>query len=629
MPESSPDPKFEKLGVARAGRSDARGSLASNGSSGASPGAGSLAGSVEGAGAAGSSGRGGGTLVVASDWNRVAELFGPLKLKPDHLKRFPLTEGSDNEPWDVLLSMLAIDEHQALELLSKRTGLPYLSDPRLSESAARFFERVPPDVARQHQVAGMESDGHAMTIATAQPMLPSVFAMIEDLLDMPVHLVLSPRAGVANLINRGYEQRQDLVTEIVEEMPLDERAIASAAGAAGQSNDLLQLARQTPVIRLVNMILFEALRRRASDIHVHPQENKLVIRFRIDGMLFDAFSPPLSLAPAISSRLKVMTELDIANRHSPQDGYTSVRIGSRKVDIRFSCIPTVYGERLVLRLLDQSTTQLSLDQLGMTPGMQTQLIDLIDHPTGIILVTGPTGSGKTTTLYAALSRIDRGSRNVMTIEDPVEYHLDGISQMQVNVKRGVTFATGLRALLRQDPDVILVGEIRDPETGQLAIQASLTGHLVLATLHTNDAPSAIPRLIDIGLEPYLVTSSLLAVLAQRLVRKTCKVCGGRGRLHPAGSNGQEAAGPLHEPLLAPHDAAQCENCFGTGFKGRLAVYEIMRMDDELRKLTSQNADAVTLYNAAMRAGFHPMRYDAKGKIERGLTTEAEVFRVLH
>lgn len=539
---------------------------------------------------------------------RISQLFGPFPVKADQLRQFPTIDGSDEEPWDVLLSMLAIDEHHGLELLSKRTGLAYIAEPRPHESGAKFYELVPPDVARAKLVAGLESDGSCMTVATAQPMQPATFTMIEDLLGMPVRIVLTPRASVANLINRGYEQRQDLVTEIIEEMPLDERAIASAAAQAGQATDLLQLARQTPVIRLVNMILFEALRRRASDIHVHPQESKLIIRFRIDGMLVDAFSPPISLAPAISSRLKVMTELDIANRHTPQDGHTSVRVGSRKVDIRFSCIPTVYGERLVLRLLDQTATQLSLDEIGMTRNMQAQLLDLIERPNGIILVTGPTGSGKTTTLYAALSRIDRASRNVMTIEDPVEYHLEGISQMQVNVKRGVTFAVGLRSLLRQDPDVILVGEIRDAETAQLAIQASLTGHLVLATLHTNDAPSAIPRLVDIGTEPYLITSSLLATLAQRLLRRTCQACAGAGTTQAGG---------------------RCEVCFGMGYKGRLAAYEIMAMNDELRQLTSARVDAVTLYDAAKRAGFKPMRDDAMEKVKMGLTDEAEVYRVLH
>ncbi len=541
---------------------------------------------------------------------QLAEQLGGLRLTPDQLRVYRQAEGSDTDPWDVMLSMLAMDEQQALTKMAERTGLEFRLEPRLQESSSKFYETIDPDLARQQNVAGLESDGHVMTVATAQPLQPAVFGMLEDELGLPLRLVLSPRAAVANLINRGYEQRGDLVTEIIEEMPLDASAIESVAAGMSSSTDLLSLARQTPVIRLVNMILFEALRRRASDIHVHPQENKLVIRFRVDGMLLDVFSPPMSLAAAISSRLKVMTELDIANRHSPQDGHTSVRIGQKKIDIRLSCIPTVYGERIVLRLLDQTQTQLSLDQIGMAKKMQAQLMDFIDRPNGMILVTGPTGSGKTTTLYAALGGIDRTSRNVMTIEDPVEYHLEGISQMQVNPKRGVTFANGLRALLRQDPDVILVGEIRDQETAQLAIQASLTGHLVLATLHTNDAPSAIPRLIDIGLEPYLITSSLMAVLAQRLVRRTCTVCGGSGR----------SATELGEV---------CEACFGAGYRGRLAVYEIMTMTDDLRRLTAEHADGVTLYAAAVNGGFIPMRADGADKIAMGVTDQAEVYRVLH
>ncbi|QKK09864.1 MAG: type II/IV secretion system protein [Planctomycetota bacterium] len=557
---------------------------------------------------------GGGGAITLDESAHLAEQLGGLKLTPDQLRVFRHAEGSDTEPWDVMLSLLAMDEQQALTKLGERTGLPFINEPRLQESSSNFYESVPPELARQQHVAGLSSDGHSMTVVTAQPLQPAVFNIIEDLVGMPLRIALTPRAAVANLINRGYEQRGDLVTEIIEEMPLDASAIESVAAGVSSSTDLLGLARQTPVIRLVNMILFEALRRRASDIHVHPQESKLVIRFRVDGMLHDVFSPPMSLAAAISSRMKVMTELDIANRHSPQDGHTSVRIGQKKIDIRLSCIPTVYGERLVLRLLDQSQTQLSLDQIGMGKKMQARLMDLVDRPTGMILVTGPTGSGKTTSLYAALGSIDRTSRNVMTIEDPVEYHLEGISQMQVNVKRGVTFATGLRALLRQDPDVILVGEIRDQETAQLAIQASLTGHLVLATLHTNDAPSAIPRLIDIGLEPYLITSSLLAVLAQRLVRRTCKVCDGSGQ-------DPETRGSGH--------TEKCENCFGTGYRGRLAVYEIMAMTDELRRLTGERADGVTLYETAQAAGFEPMRVDAGEKVAQGFTDQAEVYRVLH
>lgn len=530
--------------------------------------------------------------IVADDFHAVAEHFGSLGLTADQLRTIAAAEGGDEHPWDLMIQLMGADEQTALEALSRRTGLPFEAEPVLDESANGFYEHVDPGFARTHMIAGIRSDGQAMTIAVAQPMQPSVLALLEDQIRMPAEIMLAPRAAVASLINRGYERRGDLVEEIVEEMPLDASAIETAAGAVGRQTDLLALARQTPVIRLVNMILFEALRRRASDIHIHPMESRLVIRLRVDGMLTDAFSPPLSLAPAISSRLKVMTELDIANRHSPQDGQTTVRIGSKKVDIRLSVIPTIYGERIVLRLLDQSQTQLSLDALGMDKKLQEQLMDMVDRPNGMVLVTGPTGSGKTTTLYAALDHIDRGTRNVMTIEDPVEYRLEGISQMQVNPKRGVTFATGLRALLRQDPDVILVGEIRDHETAQLAVQASLTGHLVLATLHTNDAPSAIPRLIDIGLEHYLVTSSLMGVLAQRLVRR-------------------------------------CDPDKPGEYKGRLAVHELMRVTDTIRRLTAQNADAVTINQAAVDEGFEPMRVDAMRKAEMGLTDQSEVFRVLH
>ena len=554
-----------------------------------------------------------GALGPARDWPRIGQLLGDLAPKAEQLKAFPDLPGSDTEPWDVLLGLLAVDEFTGLQRLAARTGLTFQAEPRLTESSAPFYEIIPPSVARQHQVAGVSTDGSVVFVATSQPFQPAIVSMLEEKLGAPVRLILSPRGAVTNLINRGYEQRQDLVTEIVEEMPLDQRAIESAAGSVKGSTDLLQLARQTPVIRLVNMILFEALRRRASDIHVHPMETKLVIRFRIDGMLVDAFSPPLALAPAISSRLKVMTELDIANRHSPQDGHTSVRVGNRKVDIRFSAVPTVYGERLVMRLLDQTQTKLSLDEVGMSKEMQVTLVDLINRPTGIILVTGPTGSGKTTTLYGALGRVDRNARNVMTVEDPVEYHLEGISQTQVNVKRGVTFAAGLRSLLRQDPDVILVGEIRDNETAQLAVQASLTGHLVLATLHTNDAPSAIARMLDIGIEPYLLTSTLLAAIAQRLVRRVCKDCYGTGfDPHPVAGKGQQ----------------RCERCFGTGYYGRVAVYEIMRMTEELRELAGRRANAIEIDRAAKASGFKTMADDAREKIAKGLTTQAEIDRVL-
>jgi len=552
-----------------------------------------------------------GAQAASEQARRLAGLFAPLPLRPEQLEGFSRLPGAEEEPWDLLLSSAGVDEHAALEAIAQRTGLAYEPEPRRDETAERFYELVPAGFARATLIAGLGVDEEgAMRVATAQPLQPAAFSRLEQLLGQPVRLVLAPRAQVGDLINRGYEAQQgDLVAEIVEDMPLDEREIERAAGSIGKATDLLQLARQTPVIRLVNMILFEALRRRASDVHIHPLENRLVIRFRVDGMLVDAFSPPLSLAAAISSRLKVMGELDIANRHSPQDGQTTVRIGPRKIDIRISCVPTIFGERIVLRLLDQSQTQLTLDALGMTPAMQAELVELVERPTGMILVTGPTGSGKTTTLYAALERVDRDSRNVMTIEDPVEYHLDRIGQVQVNPKRGVTFASGLRSLLRQDPDVILVGEIRDEETAHLAVQASLTGHLVLATLHTNDAPSAVSRLQDIGVEPYLIASSLLAVFGQRLLRRVCVSCQGAGQ-----------------------DAAQqrrCDACLGTGYAGRVAIFELMHVTDALRSLITGAADAAALRSQAIADGMAPMLEDARAKVEQGLTTESEVRRVLH
>ncbi|MEM1166429.1 MAG: GspE/PulE family protein [Planctomycetota bacterium] len=527
-----------------------------------------------------------------------AEVFAPLGVTADHAARFAHTQGADDEPWDVLLTATATDEHAGLTAIAERYGLEYEEEPSLEDSAEVFYEHVPAGLARRHHIAGLSlnKESGVLRVATATPLQPAVFSALERLVDLPIELVLVPRAAVGNIINRGYEQRQDLVTEIVEDIPFDESAFEQASSSLEGATDLLSLARQGPVIRLVNMILFEALRRKASDVHIHPLESKLLIRFRVDGMLVDAYSPPLSLAPAISSRLKVMAELDIANRHAPQDGQAVVRIGSRKIDIRMSCIPTIFGERLVLRLLDQNATKLDLDALGMSARIKEPFLELVERPNGIILVTGPTGSGKTTTLYAALEQIDRMQRNVMTIEDPVEYHVDGVAQMQVNVKRGVTFAAGLRSLLRQDPDVILVGEIRDQETAQLAVQASLTGHLVLATLHTNDAPSAISRLQDIGIEAYLISSSLLAVLAQRLVRKLV-----------SGTEGD------------PH---------GPRFAGRLAIHELMLMDDALRDAATRTGDAVALKKLAIERGMQPMIVDGSDKVVSGMTTELELRRVL-
>jgi general secretion pathway protein E len=372
--------------------------------------------------------------------------------------------------------------------------------------------------------------------------------------------------------------------------------------------DLLEAANDAPIIRMLNALLTQAAKDGASDIHIEPYERSSAVRFRVDGTLREVVNPNKALHAALISRLKIMAELDIAEKRLPQDGRISLRIGGRAVDVRVSTLPSSHGERAVLRLLDKGEAKFTLESLGMSGDVLSAFDRLIRQPHGILLVTGPTGSGKTTTLYASLGRVDTASTNVLTVEDPVEYELAGIGQTQVNPKIDLTFAKALRAILRQDPDVIMIGEIRDFETAQIAIQASLTGHLVLATLHTNDAPSAVTRLTDMGVEPFLLSSSLLGVLAQRLVRKLCAQCkkvDARGRYHPVG----------------------CAACGHTGYKGRTGVYELMAADDKVRALIHGRAAESQLFVAAEAAGLRSMREDGERLVAEGVTSPEEVLRV--
>lgn len=366
-----------------------------------------------------------------------------------------------------------------------------------------------------------------------------------------------------------------------------------------QIEDLLESADDAPIIRMLNALLTQAVREHASDIHIEPYELHSSVRFRIDGTLREVVQPNRALHAALISRLKIMAELDIAEKRLPQDGRIGLRLGGRSVDVRVSTLPSAHGERAVLRLLDKSDGVLSLEAIGMQGQTLQRFERLIQQPHGIVLVTGPTGSGKTTTLYAALTRLDAQRLNIMTVEDPIEYELPGIGQTQVNTKIDLTFATALRAILRQDPDVIMIGEIRDRETAQIAIQASLTGHLVLATLHTNDAPSAVTRLVDMGVEPFLLSSSLLGVLAQRLVRKVCPTCAGAG----------------------------CEACGSTGYHGRTGLFELMVVDEPLRALIHERAPEAALREHALANGMVPLRHAGDALVAQGLTTAEEVWRV--
>ncbi len=403
-------------------------------------------------------------------------------------------------------------------------------------------------------------------------------------------------------LSRAYAANDGGAAQVVGEVE-DEIDLSRLMQDLPAVEDLLESRDDAPIIRMINALLTQAAREGASDIHIEPAEQSLVVRFRVDGTLRDVVRPKKALHAALISRIKIMAQLDIAEKRLPQDGRIALRVAGRPVDVRVSTLPTGYGERAVLRLLDKEVGRLNLSRLGMAEDTLAHFDRLIHRPHGIVLVTGPTGSGKTTTLYAALSRLDSLTTNVMTVEDPIEYHLDGIGQTQVNPRIELTFAKALRAILRQDPDVIMIGEIRDAETAQIAVQASLTGHLVLATLHTNDAVSAATRLIDMGIEPYLLASSLLGVLSQRLMRRCCSVCGG------------------------PDHAASCNACGQSGYQGRTGVYELLEVDDGLRSRIHGRAAEADLRDLAIAQGMRTLREDGERWVRSGMTTAEELLRV--
>jgi general secretion pathway protein E len=398
--------------------------------------------------------------------------------------------------------------------------------------------------------------------------------------------------------------------------------LSSVATEFEKPKDILGLTEEAPIIRLLNALLQEAVKERASDIHIEPYEKELEVRIRVDGMLHRALSPPKIIQDALISRVKIMSNLDIAEKRLPQDGKIRLLIGGKDIDVRVSVIPTIHGERAVLRLLDRRQGLIGLWEVGLDKEEERLLEELLLRPNGILLVTGPTGSGKTTTLYAAINRIHSEDKNIITVEDPVEYQLKGIGQIQVNPKVGLTFASGLRSILRQDPDVIMVGEIRDMETAEIAIQASLTGHLVLSTLHTNDAPSAVIRLIDMGVEPFLVSSSVAGILAQRLVRVICPLC--KESYMPSSTE----LSYFNEPLPAGLWRGRgCEKCKGSGYTGRTGIFELLVPDNAMRQMIAEKADAQGIREAAAKKGMRPLRADGLDKASAGITTLEEVLRV--
>jgi general secretion pathway protein E len=458
-----------------------------------------------------------------------------------------------------------------------------------------------------------------VTIATADPLNPIVLDDFRQSTGLGVKVVVSPLEAILEAIDRTYDGASTPLQRIVEGME-DERT-----GEGDEDvNHLRDMAFEAPVVRLVNLLIENAIALEASDIHVEPFEDTLRIRYRIDGILYDQEAPPRRLQAAVTSRIKIMAEMNIAERRLPQDGRIRVTLHGRRVDIRVSTVPTVHGESIVMRLLDRSTVFLPLERLGFAPDTQRLFEVLIKKPHGIFLVTGPTGSGKTTTLYGALDKINSADRKILTVEDPVEYQLKGVNQIPVKAKIGLTFASGLRHIVRQDPDVILVGEIRDLETAEIAIQAALTGHLVFSTLHTNDAPGAITRLQDMGVEPYLLSSVLEGVLAQRLVRRICSAC-----RTPESPNAADlhALGVTPAPGLVLFRGKGCDECRNTGYRGRTGIYELFVITEEVRSLVLRRVSTGEIRRHAVAHGMVTLRQDGWRKACEGVTTVDEVLRV--
>ena len=519
---------------------------------------------------------------------------------------------------EALVALGAVRAENVLRALARQQGLPFLGRDELP-SPLPIVKNLSPKYLRQYAVCPVSVEGGVLTVATAEPLNPVVADDLRQSTGLAVKVVVSPADAILEAIDRTYDGAASPLQRIVEGME-DER------GAEGEEdvNQLRDMAFEAPVVRLVNLLIENAIGAEASDIHIEPFEDTLRIRYRLDGILFEQEAPPRRLQAAVTSRIKLMAEMNIAERRLPQDGRIRVTLRDRRVDIRVSTIPTVHGESIVMRLLDRQSVFLSLEKLGFAPAMLGRFEALIKRPHGIILVTGPTGSGKTTTLYGALDKINSPDRKIITVEDPVEYQLKGVNQIPVKPKIGLTFATGLRHIVRQDPDVILIGEIRDLETAEIAIQASLTGHLVFSTLHTNDAPGAITRLQDMGVEPYLVASTLEAVLAQRLVRRICAAC----RVSDTPSAADLSALGLEVAAgTTLWRGRGCDECRATGYRGRTAIYELFAVTEEARSLILRRAPSRDIRRVAVEGGMVTLRLDGWAKACDGVTTVEEILRV--
>jgi len=512
----------------------------------------------------------------------------------------------------------AISEKAFAEFLSQIYQVPAVDLDEL-EPDENSIELIPSEVATKFQVVPVKREGRTLTVAMANP--DNIFAIddIKFITGLEVRPVVATETAIKRAIDRFYDSA-DSLAEVMKDMEEDFEIVEDTEEDLGlaeaQSED-------APVVKLVNSLITDAVNKGASDIHIEPFEKKLRVRYRIDGVLHEMMSPPYKMKGAITSRLKIMAELDIAEKRIPQDGRIKIRIGNKKIDLRVSTLPTIFGEKIVMRILDKSNLQIDLTKLGFQPEALEKFLNAIESPYGMVLVTGPTGSGKTTTLYSALNRINLPDRNIMTAEDPVEYNLDGINQVNVHEEIGLTFASALKAFLRQDPNIVMVGEIRDLETASIAVKAALTGHLVLSTLHTNDAPSTINRMIDMGIEPFLVASSVNLILAQRLVRKLCPKCKKKEMIHP---EAMRELGIESEEPFEIYEPVGCPACNDTGYAGRVGLYEVMPISESIREMILDRASSSEIRDQAIKEGMITLRKDGILKIKEGITSLEEVLK---
>ncbi|MFB3143213.1 MAG: type IV-A pilus assembly ATPase PilB [Candidatus Methylomirabilales bacterium] len=563
-------------------------------------------------------------MTVAS--SRLGEMLVKSKLISDDQLKKALTQQSSGggRLGSNLVKLGYLSEEDITSFLSKQYGVPSINLAHF-EIDQSVIKLVPAEIAQKHMVIPINRKGNVITVAMADP--SNIFAIddIKFLSGFKVEPVVAAETSIRNAINKHYDSA-GLVQDIMRDFDDRDVSTVDESDEGPDVGDLQRATEDAPVVKLVNLILSDAIKKGASDIHIEPYEKSFRVRLRIDGILYDVMQPPMKLKAAIISRVKIMSQLDIAERRLPQDGRIKIRMGQKEIDFRVSTLPTLFGEKVVLRLLDKSNLQLDMTMLGFEPQALQIFEKSILLPYGMVLVTGPTGSGKTTSLYSALHRLNTTETNIMTAEDPVEFNLQGVNQVQMKPEIGLNFATALRSFLRQDPDIIMVGEIRDYETAEIAIKAAMTGHLVLSTLHTNDAPSTISRLINMGVEPFLVSASTNMILAQRLCRKICNSCKEeisvpRQALVDTGFTPEEAK------ALVCYQGKGCMECNDTGYRGRIALYEVLAITDDIKDAILQGAAASEIKELGRKNGMRTLRESGLQKIREGMTTIPETMRV--